>query len=59
LKNKEATRGVIDYWEDKDGVSYKIKGWTDGKYIAVMYAYAKTELPDTKVNVFLDGLVLP
>jgi hypothetical protein len=24
-----------------------------------MYAYAKKDLPETKVNVFLEGLVLP
>ncbi len=59
LKNREDTRGVIDYWKDKDGFNWKIKGWTDGKIIAVMYAYAKKDLPENKVNLFLDGLLLP
>ncbi len=59
LKNKENTRGVIDYWTDKDNANYKVKGWTDGKYIAVLYVYAAKELPEQKANVFLDGLVLP
>ena len=59
LKNRENTRGVIDYWADKDKNNWKIKGWTDGNYIAVMYAYSKKELPETKINIFLDGLVLP
>ena len=59
LKNKENTRGVIDYWKDKDGINWKIKGWTDGKYIAVLYVCSKNEVPETKANVFLDGLILP
>ncbi len=58
LKNREDTRGVIDYWKDKDS-NWKIKGWTDGKYIACLYAYTRGELPETKVNVFLEGFVLP
>ena len=52
LRNREDTRGVIDYWQDKDKDNWKVKGWTDGKYIAVMYAYSKKELEETKVNVF-------
>jgi hypothetical protein len=59
LKEKETNRGVMDYWEDEAGDSWKVKGWTDGAHIVVMYAYASKELPETKVNLFLDGLVLP
>lgn len=59
LKNSEATRGIIDYWKDKDGDNWKIKGWTDGKYMVVLYVYSKKELNESKANVFLDGLVLP
>jgi len=59
LKNSENTRGVIDYWTDKDKANWKVKGWTDGKYIAVLYATSAKELPEQRVNIFLDGLVLP
>jgi hypothetical protein len=59
LKNREDTRGVIDYWKDNDSENWKVKGWTNGKYIVVLYAYTKKDLPEQKVNVFLDGLVLP
>jgi hypothetical protein len=59
LKNKETTRGVIDYWKDVDGQSWKIKGWTNGKIIAVLYVCSKKEVPEAKANVFLDGLLLP
>jgi hypothetical protein len=59
LKNNEDTRGVMDYWTDKDSLKWKIKGWTDGKYIAVLYVSNKNDIPEAKANAFLDGLVLP
>lgn len=59
LNNKENTRGILDYWEDKDKDKWKIKAWTDGKFIGFMYAYSKKELPEAKVNIFLDSFRLP
>ena len=59
LNKNENTRGILDYWEDKEQDKWKIKAWTDGNYIAVMYAYSKKELPENKVNVFLDSFRLP
>ncbi len=55
LRNNNDTRGVIDYWKDEENNNWKIKAWTDGQFIAVLYAYTANELPDTKLNVFLDG----
>jgi len=55
LANDENTRGVLDYWEDSDKNKWKIKGWTNGKIIGILYAYSPNELPETKLNVFLDG----
>ena len=59
LKGREDTRGVIDYWQDNSGDQWKIKSWTDGSFIGFMYAYSAKELPEQKVNVFLDGFRLP
>jgi hypothetical protein len=59
LRDREDTRGIIDYWTDAEKTNWKIKSWTDGKFIVVLYACSKKELPETKVNVFLDGLMLP
>lgn len=59
LKNREDTRGILDYWEDKDKANWKVKAWTDGKFIGVMYAYSNNELNETKINLFLEGLKLP
>ena len=59
LNNNENTRGIIDYWKEKDNNNWKVKGWTDGKHIAVLYAYTLKTLAEQKVNVFLDGFRLP
>lgn len=59
LQQDERTRGILDYWEDSEGDKWKVKSWTDGRYIGFMYAYSKKELPEQKVTVFLDGFRLP
>lgn len=59
LNNNDNTRGILDYWQDNDKNNWKIKAWTDGKFIGFLYAYSKKELPDTKINVFLDGFRMP
>ena len=59
LNNKENTRGIIDYWEDGEKNKWKIKAWTDGKFIGFLYVYSKKELPEAKVNAFLDSFRLP
>ena len=59
LSSKENTRGIIDYWEDKEKNNWKIKAWTDGKFIGVLYGYSLKELPEPKLNVFLDSFRFP
>lgn len=60
LTSNSAARGVIDYWKDKDGNDWKIKGWTDGKFMSVLYVYADGAMNEpAKVNVFLDGFRFP
>ncbi len=59
LNQNENTRGIVDYWEDADKNKWKIKAWTDGRYIGFMYVYRKKELPEQKVNVFLDSFRFP
>jgi|CXWL01.1.fsa_nt_gi hypothetical protein len=59
LNNNENTRGILDYWEDKGMDKWKIKAWTDGKYIGFMYAYSKKDLPETKLDVFLNSFRFP
>ncbi|NOT50666.1 MAG: hypothetical protein HOP10_05265 [Chitinophagaceae bacterium] len=59
LNDNEKTRGVIDYWEDGEKNNWKVKAWTDGKFIGVLYGYSLKELPEQKLNVFLDSFRLP
>jgi len=60
LKGMEkTTRGVLDYWKDKDGMNIKVKGWTNGKYISVHLVISSEKINETKANVFLDGIVFP
>lgn len=55
----KTTRGVLDYWKDKDGMNIKVKGWTNGKYISVHLVISAEKINETKANVFLDGILFP
>jgi uncharacterized alpha/beta hydrolase family protein len=59
LRNNANTRGIVDYWEDDDKNSWKVKAWTDKKYIAVLYAYSAHSLPETRIDVFLNSMNFP
>lgn len=59
LNNNENTRGILDYWEDAEKKNWKIKAWTDGKFIGVLYGYSAKELPEQKLNLFLESFRLP
>jgi hypothetical protein len=59
LNKNENTRGVFDTWEDADKHKWKIKAWTNGKFICVLYMHSGKELPDKKTTVFLEGLRFP
>jgi hypothetical protein len=49
--------GVIDYWEDSDGLQYAIKSWCDGKFLAVLLLYGNEEYPIFNAQqMFLDGI---
>jgi len=59
LNKNEATRGIFDTWEDADNNKWKVKAWTDGKFICVMHVRSAKELPDKKTGIFLEGLRFP
>lgn len=59
LNNNENTRGILDYWEDNEKNNWKVKAWTNGKVVGVMYAFSKKALPEPKVNIFLEGFRMP
>ena len=62
MSSNDKAIGIIDYWKDDTGAEWKIKSWTDGRFIGFMYVYADGELPfdkTTKIDVFLDGFRFP
>ena len=59
LNSNENTRGIVDYWKDDKNNNWKVKAWTDRKFIGVLYAYSPKELPDVKADVFLNSFRFP
>jgi hypothetical protein len=55
--NNKAT-GVIDFWKDEEGTEWKVKSWTDGKFIGFLFAYGSKKALDDNFNrldVFFNG----
>jgi hypothetical protein len=60
LEKKPDAKGVIDYWTDDTGNEWKVKAWTDGKFIAVLYVYAAGKLEDSpRQDVYLNSFRFP
>ena len=59
LNQDENTRGIIDYWKDGEQQNWKIKAWTNGKFIGVLYAHSLKELSESRVSTFLDSFRFP
>jgi len=49
-------RKLVDYWQDDRGHDWKLKGYTNGKYIAVLYVQNISEIEVEKQDFFLDSL---
>lgn len=59
LNKDNSTRGIFDTWEDVDKNKWKVRAWTNGNFICIMHMHSEKELPDKKVDVFLNGLRFP
>lgn len=59
LQGDDNTRGIFDTWEDVDGNKWKLRAWTNGSFVCVLYAYSNKELPEKKTEMFLNGLLFP
>lgn len=59
LKERDDTRGVMDYWTDNKGNNWKMKGFTNGKYIAILYVFSRKELLEEKADSYLDSFTFP
>lgn len=60
LEDYPDAKGVIDYWEDAEGLQYAVKGWVDDHFIAVLLLYGEKEYPYFNAQqMFLDGFRFP
>jgi hypothetical protein len=60
LTTHPSAMGVLDYWEDKDGDQWKVKGWIDSKSIVFMFIYGSKEYPNYNVaEIFFNGIRFP
>jgi hypothetical protein len=48
-------RGIVDYWQDAAEVDWKLKGWTNGRILSVVYVSNITDLPTEKMDMFLNS----
>ena len=56
LESASDAIGVLDYWEDGDGLHYAVKGWINPKYIGIMFIYGEGDYPHFNVQqMYLDG----
>ena len=46
---------ITDYWQDKNKADWKVKGFTNGEVIAVLYVKNISDTAVSKIDAFLDG----
>jgi hypothetical protein len=59
LNKDNGTRGIFDTWEDVDKNKWKVRAWTNGKFICILHMHSEKELPEKKMEIFLNGLRFP
>ena len=53
--NQEGSVALVDYWQDAVGVDCKVKGYTNGKVLAVLYVRNIAAVDVSKQELFLDS----
>jgi hypothetical protein len=53
--NSTASRAVVDYWQDANQRDWKLKGYTDGKVMTVLYVKNISDVTVEKQDLFLDS----
>lgn len=59
LENQPKVKGILQMGKSKDGKEYKILGWTDGKYLAVLSTSSLEEMNFNVQELFLRGIRFP
>ena len=53
--NQTGTSTLVDYWQDAVGVDCKVKGYTNGRILAVLYVKNISEAEVSRQELFLDS----
>ena len=53
--NTTESSTILDYWQDKKGADWKIKGYTNGRQLAVLYVRNIGQVDVKKQDQFLDS----
>ncbi|HYO21655.1 MAG TPA: hypothetical protein VER36_04570 [Flavisolibacter sp.] len=59
IEKKKGVITICDYWQDEAGHDWKIKGYTNGKTIAVLYVKNIGESPVNEHDGFINGFRFP
>jgi len=60
LESNPNATGILDYWEDADGLQYAVKGWVDQSYMGINFIYGKEDYPFFSLQeMFLNGFRFP
>lgn len=59
LENQANVQGILQMGKNKAGKEYKILGWTDGKYIAILATSSMEEMNYNIQEMFLRGIRFP
>ena len=59
LDNQPNVKGILQMGKSKDGKEYKIMGWTDGKFIAILSTSSLEEMNVNIQELFLRGIRFP
>ncbi|HWJ92337.1 MAG TPA: hypothetical protein VNR87_14575 [Flavisolibacter sp.] len=53
--NTDCSKTLVDYWQDADKQDWKVKGYTDGRFMAVLYVKNISQVEVRKQDLFLDS----
>jgi hypothetical protein len=53
--NNPHSHTFSDYWQDADGCDWKVKGYTNGTHLAVLYVKNISDADANRQDAFLDG----
>lgn len=56
--NQENALTMTDYWQDESQIDWKVKGYTNGKIIAVLYVQNINDISVEKQDEFLDSFCM-